>query len=405
MAPRGDNSPNTLDCIAMPRIEMTEGVSTLPREAWNRLVVDESPFLEWDWLASLEETGCVGGNTGWIARTLVAYEDESDGKPQELLAACPLYIKFNSEGEFVYDHGWSHAAERAGIAYFPKLLVGVPFTPVSGARFLVAEGQDRVQWARQFGAALREICNEQDISGAHVNFCRPDEVDALAEMGFDKRVGFQYHWKNRDYKDFDDYLQCFRSKRRNQIRRERRELEKQGVRLQFYVGDEVTPDVMKEMFRFYLANIENHHHWGRQYLNQAFFDVITERFRDRLQITLAWQGDEAVAGTMNVFKGDVLYGRYWGTDRHLRHLHFNTCYYAPIEFCIERGLARFEPGAGGEYKQVRGFDAEPTVSGHYLKDDRLAHAVREFLVQERDQSAQTIEWFREQSALKPRSQE
>jgi predicted N-acyltransferase len=154
-----------------------------------------------------------------------------------------------------------------------------------------------------------------------------------------------------------------------------------------------------------LANIENHHHWGRQYLNQAFFDAITERFRDRLQVTLAWQGDEAVAGTMNVFKGDVLYGRYWGTDRHLRHLHFNTCYYAPIEFCIERGLARFEPGAGGEYKQVRGFDAEPTVSGHYLKDERLAHAVREFLVQEREQSAQTIEWFREQSALKPRSGE
>jgi len=374
---------------------MTEGVSSLPRDAWNRLVGDESPFLEWEWLASLEETGCVGGSTGWIPRTLVAYEDG------ELVAACPLYVKYNSEGEFVYDHGWAHAAERAGISYYPKLLVGVPFTPVTGARFLIAEGQDRTQWAKQFGAALRDVCDNQDISGVHVNFCRADEMEALREMGFDARVGFQYHWKNHQYENFEDYLQRFRSKRRNQIRRERRELERQGIRIDFAVGDDIDQDVISHMYRFYLANIENHHYWGRQYLNREFFDLIAERFRTRLQITLARQGEETVAGTLNVFKGDVLYGRYWGTDRPLRHLHFNTCYYAPIEFCIERGLARFEPGAGGEYKQVRGFDAEPTASVHYLKDDRLAGAVRDYLERERRDAAETIEWFRDQSALKP----
>ncbi|MBW2387112.1 MAG: GNAT family N-acetyltransferase [Deltaproteobacteria bacterium] len=374
---------------------MTEGVSSLPRDAWNRLVGDESPFLEWEWLASLEETGCVGGSTGWIPRTLVAYKDG------ELVAACPLYVKYNSEGEFVYDHGWAHAAERAGISYYPKLLVGVPFTPVTGARFLIAEGQDRTQWAKQFGAALRDVCDNQDISGVHVNFCRADEMEALREMGFDARVGFQYHWKNHQYENFEDYLQRFRSKRRNQIRRERRELERQGIRIDFAVGDDIDQDVISHMYRFYLANIENHHYWGRQYLNREFFDLIAERFRTRLQITLARQGEETVAGTLNVFKGDVLYGRYWGTDRPLRHLHFNTCYYAPIEFCIERGLARFEPGAGGEYKQVRGFDAEPTASVHYLKDDRLAGAVRDYLERERRDAAETIEWFRDQSALKP----
>ncbi|MBW2293202.1 MAG: GNAT family N-acetyltransferase [Deltaproteobacteria bacterium] len=370
-------------------------MSSLPRDAWNRLVGDESPFLEWEWLASLEETGCVGGSTGWIPRTLVAYEDG------ELVAACPLYVKYNSEGEFVYDHGWAHAAERAGISYYPKLLVGVPFTPVTGARFLIAEGQDRTQWAKQFGAALRDVCDNQDISGVHVNFCRADEMEALREMGFDARVGFQYHWKNHQYENFEDYLQRFRSKRRNQIRRERRELERQGIRIDFAVGDDIDQDVISHMYRFYLANIENHHYWGRQYLNREFFDLIAERFRTRLQITLARQGEETVAGTLNVFKGDVLYGRYWGTDRPLRHLHFNTCYYAPIEFCIERGLARFEPGAGGEYKQVRGFDAEPTASVHYLKDDRLAGAVRDYLERERRDAAETIEWFRDQSALKP----
>ncbi|MCP4039983.1 MAG: GNAT family N-acetyltransferase [bacterium] len=374
---------------------MTEGVSTLPTDAWNRLVGDESPFLEWEWLASLEEAGCLGEHTGWNARTLAAWEDD------ELVAACPLYLKFNSEGEFVYDHGWAHAAERAGISYYPKLLVGVPFTPVTGARFLVAEGHDRTSWAKQFGTALRDVCDNEQVSGVHVNFCRFDEVDALGEMGFETRLGFQYHWKNHGYQSFDDYLMRFRSKRRNQIRRERRELERQGIEMVSLVADGIDHDAMSHMYRFYLTNIENHHYWGRQYLNREFFERITERFRDRLQLTLARRGTDTIAGTLNVFKGDALYGRYWGTDEPVRHLHFNTCYYAPIEFCIEQGLARFEPGAGGEYKQVRGFDAEPTASMHYLKDDRLAEAVRDYLAQERRDAAQTIEAIREQSALKP----
>ena len=379
----------------MPRIEITEGVSTLPRDAWNLLVGDESPFLEWEWLASLEESGCVGGETGWIPRTLVGYEED------RLVAACPLYVKYNSEGEFVFDHGWAQAAERAGISYFPKLLVGIPFTPVTGTRFLVAEDQDHRHWIRQFGGVLRQLCEDENISGAHVNFCRPEEQDVLKEIGFDTRMGFQYHWKNDGYQSFEDYLQRFRSKRRNQIRRERRELVRQGIEISFLVGNEIDQDAMSHLYRFYLANIENHYYWGRQYLNREFFELITERFRDRLQITLARRGKETVAGTLNVIKGDVLYGRYWGTDQKLRHLHFNTCYYAPIEYCIEHGLARFEPGAGGEYKQIRGFDAEPTVSAHYLKDERLAGAVRSYLVRERHDATETINWFRNQSALKP----
>ncbi|MFT5695841.1 MAG: putative N-acyltransferase [Myxococcota bacterium] len=173
------------------------------------------------------------------------------------------------------------------------------------------------------------------------------------------------------------------------------------MRLDFVVGDDIDASAMSHMYRFYLSTIDNHHHWGRQYLNREFFELITERFRDRLQLTLARQGEDTIAGTLNVFKGDVLYGRYWGCDAPLRHLHFNTCYYAPIEFCIERGLTRFEPGQGGEYKQVRGFDAEPTSSVHFLKDERLAHAIREHLVRERKDAADTIEWFRDQSALKP----
>lgn len=374
---------------------MTEGVAQHGRDAWNRLAADESPFLEWDWLAGLEETECVGGPSGWIPRTLVGYEGD------ELVAACPLYVKYNSQGEFVYDHSWAHAAESAGIAYYPKLVVGVPFTPVTGARFLVAPGEDRDQWAKQFGAALRTICDGEDVSGAHVNFCLPHESDALRELGFDVRVGFQYHWKNHGYATFDDYLMRFRSKRRNQIRREVREMEKQGVDLRFHTGDGIDGELMSHMYAFYLDTIENHHYWGRQYLNREFFDLITERFRDRLQLTIAWAGDQPIGGTLNIFKNEALYGRYWGCTRPLRHLHFNACYYAPVRFCIENGLARFEPGAGGDYKQVRGFDAEPTLSAHFIKDDRLADAIRNFLERERQHAADTIEWFRDQSALKP----
>ena len=374
---------------------MTEGVATLPRDAWNRLAADESPFLEWDWLAGLEETGCVGDSSGWVPRPLVGYEDD------ELVAACPLYVKYNSQGEFVYDHSWAHAAEGAGIAYYPKLLVGVPFTPVTGARFLVAAGEDRDQWAKQFGAALRSICDGEEVSGAHVNFCLPHECDALREMGFDIRVGFQYHWKNHGYECFDDYLTRFRSKRRNQIRRERREMEKNGIEIRFATGDDIDGELMSHMFGFYLDTIENHHYWGRQYLTREFFEQITERFRDRLQLTVAWAGDEAIGGTLNVMKNEALYGRYWGCTRPLRHLHFNVCYYAPVQFCIEQGLERFEPGAGGDYKQVRGFDAEPTMSAHFIKDERLADAIRSYLERERRQAADTIEWFRDQSALKP----
>ncbi|MDP6981143.1 MAG: GNAT family N-acetyltransferase [Myxococcota bacterium] len=374
---------------------MTDGVASIPRDAWNRLAADESPFLEWDWLAGLEETGCVGESSGWVPRTLVGYEGD------ELVAACPLYVKYNSQGEFVYDHSWAHAAERAGLAYYPKLVVGVPFTPVTGARFLVAPGQDREQWAKQFGAALRTVCEGEDVSGAHVNFCLPDEVDALREMGFDIRVGFQYHWKNHGYETFDDYLARFRSKRRNQIRRERREIERIGIEIRHAVGDEIDDELMSHMFRFYLDTIENHHYWGRQYLTQAFFELMTERFRDRLQLTIAWAAGEPIGGTLNVMKGNALYGRYWGCDQPLRYLHFNVCYYAPVEFCIDHGISRFEPGAGGDYKQVRGFDAEPTLSAHFLKDDRLAHAVRDYLERERDDAARTIELIRDQSALKP----
>jgi predicted N-acyltransferase len=308
-------------------------------------------------------------------------------------------VKQHSEGEFVFDWGWADAARRAGIDYYPKLLVGVPFTPVTGARFLTAPGTDRARAIALLGAGLRELCDRNRLSSVHVNFCLPEEKEALAADGYLLRVGLQYHWHNAGYASFDDYLDRLRSKRRNQVKRERRGVREEGIRSEVVRGDAIGDELFEPMFRCYRSTVDAHF-YGRRYLNLAFFELLRERFRDRLCFVVARRGEKIVAGTTNVVKGDALYGRYWGALEPVRYLHFDVCYYAAIEHCIEAGLARFEPGAGGDYKFLRGFDAQPTYSLHYLADARLAHAVARYLDSERAQAARTIEALREQSQLK-----
>jgi predicted N-acyltransferase len=374
-------------------VELLDGVRRIPAGDWNALVGQESPFLEWEWLASLEEAGCVGSRFGWQPRPIVL---RSEGRT---VAACPLYVKGNSEGEFVFDWGWADAAQRAGIDYYPKLLVGVPFTPVTGARFLTAPDVDRSACVALLGDALRRVCDENQLSGVHVNFCRDDEVATLRERGYQVRLGLQYHWHNEDYSGFDDYLGRLRSKRRNQVRRERRGVSDQGVEVRALRGEAIPDDCFEPMYRCYRATVDSHY-YGRQYLNQAFFELLRERFRDRLCFVVARRGDDIVGGTTNIVKGDAFYGRYWGGLEFIRNLHFEVCYYAAIEYCIEEGLARFEPGAGGDYKFLRGFDARPTYSLHYLADPRLRGAVGRFLEAERAEAGEVIDHLNQRSALK-----
>lgn len=378
-----------------PKLELRllDGVREVPRAEWNGLVGDESPFLEWDWLASLEESGAVCAENGWAPRPLVAHEDG------RLVAACPLYVKGHSEGEFVFDWGWADAAQRAGIEYYPKLLAGVPFTPVSGARMLTAPGVDRAVWLERLAGALRELCDANQLSGAHVNFCRDDERAALEAAGFLPRLGLQYHWQRDGEGSFDDYLARLRSKRRNQVRRERKAIAAQGIETEVMLGDAIPDELFEPMFQLYLATIEGNP-WGRQYLNRRFFELMGDRFRHRLCFVVARQAGELLAGTVNVWKDDALYGRYWGAFRDVRNLHFEVCYYAGIEHCIAAGLDRFEPGAGGNYKQLRGFDARPTWSCHYLTDPRLAEAVGRFLAAERDEAREAIDWYTERTSFK-----
>jgi predicted N-acyltransferase len=373
-------------------VRVLEGVRDVPRDAWDALVGDESPFLEWEWLAALEEGRTVTRETGWLPQHVTLW------RAGRLVGAAPLYLKAHSMGEFVFDHTWATAAQRAGIDYYPKLLVGVPFTPVTGARFL-ARPADAAAVRTTLAAVVERLCEDNAFSSAHVNFCRPADAETLAARGWLRRTGYQYQWHNEGFRTFEDYLAALRSKRRNQARRERRELAVQGVEIRTLVGAAIPDDVAALVHRLYRSTVDDNP-WGQRYLTKRFFEIVLDRFRERVCLVLAVQGDEVVAGTFNVQKGDALYGRYWGSFRTLRHLHFNVCYYAAIEHCIAAGLARFEPGAGGEFKHLRGFDAAETTSMHWIRDRRFRDAVGDYLKREREAVANEIEWLDEKTARK-----
>jgi hypothetical protein len=377
----------------MLQVKVIKTMNEVERESWDTLVGDGSPFLEWDWLAAMEEARCVTPKTGWQPQHLTVY---NKGR---LVAACPLYVKGHSMGEFVFDHAWADAAQRAGIDYYPKLLVAAPFTPATGVRLLTAADTDRPALIRLLGQTLQEVCTQNEISSVHVNFCLPDESEVLERIGFLKRVGIQYQWLNHEYQVFDDYLAHFRSKRRNQIKREIREMAEQGVTIEVLSGDQIPDSLLPRMFALYKSQIDKLY-WGRQYLQPRFFDLLAGRFKRNLCFVVARHHGEIIAGTFNVQKSGVFYGRYWGAFKDLRHLHFNVCYYAAVDHCIRNRFVRFEPGAGGDFKRLRGFDPQPTVSMHFLADPRLAAAVTRFLDRERAQVDRTIDWLQEESELK-----
>ena len=358
--------------------------------AWNALVGDGSPFVEWEFLSTVEDSGAATRATGWLPQHLTVW----DGA--RLVGACPLYVKAHSMGEFVFDQGWAQAAARAGIRYYPKLLVAVPFTPITGPRFLAAPAE-RPRVLAALAGVLEARC--QGFSSAHVTFCLPDEVAALGARGWLRRTGYQYHWTNDGFATFDDYLASLRHKRRNQVRREQREVAAAGVEIADYTGAEIPDDLFPVMFDLYRTTVAALP-WGQQYLDERFFTLAADRLRERLCCIVARQGGEVIAGTFNVRKGDTLYGRYWGTRRAVRHLHFSVCYYAAIAYCIRHRLRRFEPGAGGEFKHLRGFEATVTESMHLLTEPRFADAVRRHLAGERQAVAREMGWLEANTALR-----
>jgi predicted N-acyltransferase len=366
-------------------IRIARKVSEVAHSDWDRLVGKGSPFVKWDWLDSLEQTGCVDEDTGWLPHHLVV---ERDGA---LVGLCPMYVKLHSMGEFVFDYEWADAAYRLGIQYYPKMLVGVPFTPVSGQRFVTASDEDR--------SALARVAADNQISSVHVNFCLDEERRVLERVGFLSRSGLQFHWQNHGCRSFDDYLASFRSDRRNKIKRERREIMQQGIRIRPVEGEEVKPAQIRTMFKLYKRHVDQLY-YGRQYLTREFFDEIQRRFAKHVCLMLAERDGRVIAGTFNLRDQTAMYGRYWGAFEEWPFLHFNVCYYSAIEHCIRLGLDRFEAGAGGSFKQFRGLDPQPTSSVHYFTDGKLRRAVQRYLEQEQQIVDQKREMLLDRSQLK-----
>ncbi len=366
-------------------LRLLESVREVPAADWDALVGDDSsPFVEHRWLDALEETGCVGGDTGWVPAHLSIWRGD------KLVAVAPSYLKGHSEGEFVFDWSWADFAQRAGIRYYPKVVVAVPFTPATGDRVLVAPGEDRATLTRLVAQAAREWSGRAKTSSVHVLFPREDEAKAWEAAGYLRREGFQFHWFRDGATSFDGYLSRFNSKRRNQIKREVRGVREAGLVVETLPPEAHTREVARAMHALYASTIDKHGVWGRLYLNERFFETIVERFQDRLAWVVARpegstrSGKDIVAGAFNVARGARLYGRYWGTRTEVPFLHFAVCYYAGIEYCLERGIDVFEPGAGGEHKRARGFVPTLTHSAHWLADRRLRAALEPWLDRERE---------------------
>jgi predicted N-acyltransferase len=369
-------------------LRVLESVREVPRETWDAMVgEDGSPFVEHTWLEALEATGCVGSDTGWVPAHLSLWRDET------LVAVAPSYLKGNSEGEFIFDWAWAEAAHRMSIAYYPKVLFAVPFTPATGDRVLIRPGEDRSAVTRTVATAAREWCKRVGASGAHVLFPREAEADAWQAAGYLRRDSVQYHWRRDGAASFDDYLATFDSKQRNQIKRELRRVREAGIVVETLTPGGHTRDIARAMHRFYESTVDKHGRWGRLYLSEAFFERVAERFNHRLAWVVAREErtGRPVGGAFNVFKGKHMYGRYWGAAVDVPNLHFVICYYEGIRACIERGIDVFEGGAGrDEHKRTRGFRPALTRSAHWLADARLRNALGPWLEHERMRVQQVL---------------
>ena len=358
--------------------KIAAGVAGLNPHAWDRLG-NGDPFISHAFLSALEDSGSVGPGTGWTPAPILV-EDEGS----HLVAAAPAYLKSHSQGEYVFDHGWADAWERAGGQYYPKLQVAVPFTPVPGARLLGSRPQHLL-------AAIEAVTIQNELSSAHITFIDDAGVSECERRGWLIRDGVQYHWFNRGYSSFDDFLAALRHSRRKTIRKERRAA-RDGLEFRALRGSEIGPGEWDAMWLFYQDT--GSRKWGRPYLTRAFFDQVGERMGDRLLLLLAYRGERPIAGALNLIGPDALYGRYWGCVENVPFLHFELCFYQAIEWAIAQGLASVQAGAQGEHKVIRGYEPVITRSAHFIPNRSFREAVSDYLESERAGIASEADWLR-----------
>lgn len=369
-------------------LSVAESLEPVPAAQWNRLAGTDNPFLRHEFLVALERHEAVGRRFGWLPRFVLA---EAHG---QLIGALPMYLKSNSYGEFVFDWAWADAYERAGLRYYPKLVVAVPYTPVTGARILLAPDAAPDTASRLVGHAL-ELAREWKVSSLHWLFPLQSEVGELEAQGMSRRVGVQFHWENDGYRDFDDFLDTFTAAKRKKLRRERRRVGEQGVELQVLHGGEVSPAQWRTWHGFYQDTFARL--GGVPTLSRAFFEEIGRTLSDRVVLVLARHRGEDVAAALSLRGPDTLYGRHWGCSDEFHSLHFETCYYQGLDYCIRHGLRRFEPGAQGEHKVSRGFLPVQTWSAHWIAHSGFRTAVADFLRREEQGMDQYLNAMRDHS--------
>ncbi len=364
------------------RVERLFGIERVDEAAWRSLEQPDFPFFDFEFLHALESSGSIGGASGWSPVYLVCKEGE------RILGALCLYLKTNSYGEYVFDWEWARAYREHGLSYYPKLVAAVPFTPATGSKLLVQPdageaGVPRAAVTRALLDAAQGLGEELRVSSSHALFLPERELDEFAERGFAVRHSVQFHWRNRGYGAFSDYLDALMSKRRRQVARERRQLEGEGLEIERLTGNELSPEHATLMYRFYLRTLDGK--WGFPYLNEAFFAEVFRTMSDRIMLVLARdrRTGRSVAGALNFFKGRTLFGRYWGAAEERRNLHFELCYYQAIEFAIERRLALFEAGAQGEHKHARGFLPSLTYSAHAIHHPEFRRAIEDYIAMEK----------------------
>ena len=386
-------APGPIPEAAPLTVRALTGLKEIGAAAWDACALspetlasgDEThnPFVSHAFLSALEESGCVARKTGWLPLHVAV---EREGR---LLGVTPCYLKSHSQGEYVFDHGWADAYERAGGSYYPKLQVSVPFTPVTGPRFLIAPGADVAEATAGLVAGLRALRGETKASSIHVTFMQEAECARAGAAGFLQRTDQQFHWENRDYAGFDDFLNALASRKRKNIRKERRDALAAGITIEHLTGSDLTEAVWDAFFAFYTDTSSRK--WGRPYLNRRFFSILSERMADRVLLVMARRGAAYIAGAINLIGDTALYGRNWGCIEDHPFLHFEVCYYQAIDFALRRGLKRVEAGAQGEHKLARGYRPVLMHSAHDIADPGLRRAVADYLQRERAHVAEAVD--------------
>jgi len=360
-------------------IVVHDSLADISADQWNAMLPSNNPFMRHEFLVGLEITNCVSPDTGWECAHIAIYQNNDRSR---LLAAMPCYIKSHSYGEYIFDWSWADAHHRHGLDYYPKLSNAVPFTPATGERLLVSSHSKRDKLQAALLSKAIELCQQRSLSSFHCLFAPAQQVENLNKLGCLTRHSSQFHWHNKAYENFDDFLNLMSSKKRKNIKRERRRVAETGIQYRWLSGEQLNQKAVETMYRFYSRTIR--YYGAQSYLNNAFFEYLAQSFNHQTLFLFADFNGQTIAGGLYFKSDDTLYGRYWGALDNFHSVHFETCYYQAIEWCINNGYTRFEAGAQGEHKLARGLEPHTTYSAHWIAHEGFRQAIDDFLVSEQE---------------------